>query len=122
MANPLANTVFKMKFNGQKIKVRVLEDGERITSRCIQRSFVIGYPFKMGKEKEIEIRNRILSEPDAIERMREERDWYPCTCVGEKTNEYNHHHRVYLEILSSFVKPVSDDSCTELEEKGKADL
>ena len=55
MANPLANTVFKMKFNGQKkIKVRVLEDGERITSRCIRRSFVIGYPFKMGKEKKDE--------------------------------------------------------------------
>lgn len=122
MANPLANTVFKMKFNGQKIKVRVLEDGERITSRCIQRSFVIGYPFKMAKEKEVEIRNRILSEPDVIERMREERDWYPCTCVGEKTNEHNHHHRVYLEVLSTFFKPVSDDSGTEPEDKGKADL
>lgn len=47
MANPLANTVFKMKFNGQKIKVRVLEDGERITSRCIQRSFAAGFPLSI---------------------------------------------------------------------------
>jgi uncharacterized Zn-finger protein len=121
MANPLANTVIEIKFHGQKIKVRVLEDGDRITSRCIQRSFMIGYPNSMNKEQEVDIRNRQLSEPDVLKRMKNA-DWYPCTCVGEKTDEHNHHHRVYLEILSPFVKAVSDDSGTEPKDKGKADL
>ena len=121
MSNPIANQVFKINFNGQKIKVRVLDDGERITSRCIQRSFLIGYPNSMDKEKEIEIRNLQVSQPDALERMKYA-DWHPCHCVGEKTNEYNHHHRIYLEVLSPFFKPISDDLSTEPEERGKADL
>lgn len=121
MANPLANTIFKLNFNGQKIKVRVLEDGERITSRCIQRSFIDGYPFKMSKEEKIKIRNRQLSETDAIEQLKKH-DWHSCTCVGEKTDEHNHEHRVYLEVLSAFFQPISSDIHTEKEDKGKADL
>lgn len=124
MSNPIANTIFKMKFNGQKIKVRVLDDGERINSRCIQSSaFNYGLACFVGrnKEREIQERNNILSSEGIIDRLKESQ-WYPCNCVGEKTDEHGHHHRVYLEILSPFVKPVSDDSGTEPEDKGKADL
>lgn len=69
MANPLANTVFKMKFNGHKIKVRVLDDGERINSRCIQSSaFNYGLAGLVGrnKEREIQERNNILSSEEII--------------------------------------------------------
>ena len=124
MSNPIANTIFKMKFNGQKIKVRVLDDGERINSRCIQSSaFNYGLAGLVGrnKEREIQERNNILSLEGIIDRLKESQ-WYPCNCVGEKTDEHGHHHRVYLEVLSPFFKPVSDDSATEAEDKGKADL
>jgi len=124
MSNPIANAVFKMKLNGQKIKVRVLDDGERINSRCIQSSaFNYGLAGLVGrnKEREIQERNNILSSEGIIDRLKESQ-WYPCNCVGEKTDEHGHHHRVYLEVLSPFFKPVSDDSGTEPEDKGKADL
>jgi len=48
--------------------------------------------------------------------------WFPCNCVGEKTDEKGHHHRIYLEVLSPFFKPISDDSSTDVEDKGEADL
>lgn len=108
----------------KKIKVRVLDDGERINSRCIQSSaFNYGLAGLVGRNKEREIRerNNILSSEGIIDRLKESH-WYPCNCVGEKTDEHGHHHRVYLEVLSPFFKPVSDDSATEAEDKGKADL
>jgi len=64
MANPIADTEFKIKFNGQKLKVRVLDDGERINSRCIQTS-VLEYStaglIERDRENEILMRNEILS-------------------------------------------------------------
>lgn len=123
MANPIANTVFKIKFNGQKIKVRILDDGERINSRCIQSSVVSYMTTLCNKDKSevIQVRNEVLSSDNAIDKLKET-DWHPCNCVGEKTDEHGHHHRVYLEVLSPFFTPLSNDSGTEPEDKGKADL
>lgn len=120
MSNPIANTEFKLNFNGQKLKVRVLDDGERINSRCIQSSaFGYGMAGLINRDYTNEIleRNEILSSPEIIERLKKTK-WFPCNCVGEKTDEKGHHHRIYLEVLSSFFKPISDDSCTDDEGKG----
>jgi len=124
MANPIADTEFKIKFNGQKLKVRVLDDGERINSRCIQTS-VLEYStaglIERDRENEILMRNEILSSEWIIECLKK-KTWFPCNCVGEKTDEKGHHHRIYLEVLSPFFKPISDDSSTDVEDKGEADL
>lgn len=120
--NPISNTVFKLKFRGQKVEVRVMDDGERINPRCIQRSFApFGYAISGEKEKEVSRRNDTLVNPEIINLMKE-MTWDACNCVGEKNNEHNHHHRVYLEVLSPGFMPVSDDSMTEPQDKGKAGL
>lgn len=119
MTNPIANTTFKMRFNGQTIKVRVMDDGERINSRCLQRSAL---PNGAGKyTAKVEARNNALSGEHIIEELKD-KQWHGSKTVGQKVGEHGSQHRVYLEVLSAFFTPVSNDDITEPEDKGKSDI
>lgn len=123
MSNPLANKELKIRAGGQKLKVRIMADGERINSRCLQIAPMQGLtvPGESNDKADLALRHSFLSEPNVIELMSHNK-WQPCNCVGERNDEYGHGHRIYVEVLSPFYVPASDDSGTERKEKGKADL
>lgn len=123
MSNPLANQVFKFKFNGQKIQARVMDDGERINSRTLQ-----AYPSPDSQRKEkfelaVERRNKFLMAEGFIQSIQDQLlMFHPCTCVGEKTDEHGHHNRIYIEVLSPAFSPISNDRHTNDIDKGMADI
>lgn len=124
MSNPRANEIIKINFRGQKLKVRVMDDGERINSYSLQTPINnVVYPRK-DVEGAIIARNEKLSDDDFFSRLTSTRhdDFHPCSCVGEKTDEHGHHSRLYVEVLSKFFQPISNDVCTDRADKGKADL
>lgn len=98
---------FKLKINGQKLRVRVMKEGEKIKPTSLY--VYLGYT---GGTKEW-----LLSQPEAyiIDRLRSEHvDFHPSKSVGEKISGV-HEERLYIEVLSSFYSPISTDEYTEKE-------
>lgn len=93
---------FKLKINGQKLRVRVMKEGEKIKPTSMQ--------IHLGIYGEKEW---VLSQPNAIQIL-QNCHFAPSKCVGERTDG-DHKDRLYIEVLSTFFSPVSTDEYTEEE-------
>lgn len=90
--------VFKMKYRGQKIKVRLMCENEIIKDNCLHA--LVDYFVHDNKSVE-KIKNTILeqSEELIIETLKS-KPWLPTASSGENVNVHN--CRFYLEVLSPF--------------------
>ena len=87
------NEIFKIKNNGMKLKVRIVEKGELITSRMLQTPLA-------DTESVV-----ALNDTDKVKEILGQIKWYP-TSYSIEDNEVNdgrHSHRMYIEVLSPFL-------------------
>lgn len=89
---------FKMKYHGQKIKVRLMGEEETIKDNCLHA--LVDYFVHDNKSIE-KIKNNFLEQNEAsiIEALKR-KPWLPTKASGEKVSEHN--CRFYLEVLSPF--------------------
>lgn len=103
MTNPIANTEFKIKINGQKLKVRIMEDGEKI-NRFTLRSNPFFDISNKTKGDEIDFRNSFLEDESCIKKLKESQWFFPNN-INKRTDEKPNHFYVYIEVLSPFFSP-----------------
>lgn len=94
---------FKIKYNGQKLLVRVMNDDEKIKPNSLQH-----YISNVPTDKTF-----ALESDNAIENL-QRLSWVPSKCVGEKIGGV-HGGRIYIEVLSPFFTPLSTNEHTESE-------